>query len=166
MKNIVISVVIMVICVPLNANSQEGRGNLQFHGSGGVSGGAVDPATGEIGLAKVIKNIRLPSHSSKTFGEAVDSYRYFTKKVWKETKSTDAKIYVDFTGWFKKSSLDISTVSSQGIGIKFLVKPDGTYGVVMVSKVELRTDGNIYSEPLPDIQSILNKLYGNKEIKF
>jgi hypothetical protein len=36
----------------------------------------------------------------------------------------------------------------------------------MVSKVELRTDGNIYSEPLPDIQSILNKLYGNKEIKF
>jgi hypothetical protein len=163
-RNIVLTVVILVICLPLNAVSKEEKRGFQFHGSG-VPEKPVNPASGDSGLAKAIKNVKLSNYQSKTFGEAVDSYRYFSKKEWKETYSTNGKVYVDFTGWLKNSPFDTSAVSARGIGIKFLVKADGSYAVVMVSKVEIKTDGNFYSEPLPDISAILNKLYGNIEIK-
>lgn len=157
-------VTIMVICLPLTALAKEEKRGFQFHGNG-IPEKQVDPASGESGLAKVIKNVKLPNFQSKTFGEAVDSYRYFTKKEWKETYSSNGKVYVDFTGWLKSSPFDHSSVSAQGVGIKFLVKSDGNYAVVMVSKIELKTDGYVYSDPLPDISSVLKKLYGNIEIK-
>jgi len=156
---------IMLFCFPLNAVSKEDTRGFQFHGSGAPER-PVNPASGDSGLAKVIRGIKLPNYQSKTFGEAVDSYRYFSKKEWKESSSSNGKVYVDFTGWLKKGLFDATRVSVRGIGIKFLVNPDGSYGVVMVSKVEIKTDGNLYSDPLPDISSILNKLYGNIEIKF
>lgn len=164
-RNILLTVAIMVICAPLNALSKEPIKGFQFHG-GGVPEKPVNPATGEIGLAKVIKNVKLSNYPSKTFGEAVDSYSHFSNRVWKETHSKNGKVYVDFTGWLKNSPFNTSKVSVQGVGIKFLVKSDGNYAVVMVSKVEYKTDGNIYSEPLSDISLILSKLYGNVEIKF
>jgi hypothetical protein len=165
-KNGVLVVAIMVFCIPLNAVSKEPMGGgLQFHRSV-TPDKPVDPATGETGLAKVLKNVKLPSHPSKTFGEAVDSYRYFSKKEWKETHSSNGKVYVDFTGWLKKNSLDFSEVSERGVGIKFLVKPDGNYAVVMVSKLEIKTDGKMFSDPQSDISGILNKLYKNVELKF
>lgn len=163
MRNIVLALVI-VICFPLISASKEPIKGFQFHGSAPEI--KVDPSTGEVGLAKVIKNVKLPNYPSKTFGEAVDSYRYFSKNEWKETSSSYGKVYVDFTGWLKKSIFDLSTVAVQGVGIKFLVKPDGNYAVVMVSKVEIKTDGKMSSEPLLDKSGILDKLYKNVEIKF
>lgn len=165
MRSFVFAVLIAVFCVPLNAVSKEPMRGLQFHGSV-VPEKPVDPATGEIGLAKVIKNVKLHNYPSKTFGEAADSYRYFSKREWKETRSTNGKVYVDFTGWLKKNSLNFSDVSMWGVGIKFLVKSDGNYAVVMVSKVKVKTDGKMYSDPLPDISGILDKLYKNVEITF
>lgn len=165
MKNGVFVVAIFVICFPLNAVSKEPMGGgLQFH-RGGVPEKPVDPATGDSGLAKTIKNVKLPNYQSKTFGEAIGSYHYFSKKEWKETHSLNGSVYVDFTGWLKSSPFDTSSVTARGVGIKFLVKSDGNYAVVMVSKVEIRTDGNVYSEPLSDISAVLNKLYSNVEIK-
>jgi hypothetical protein len=155
----------MLVCFPLSAVSKEPMRGLQFH-SVGVPEKPVDPATGESGLAKVIKNVKLPGHPSKTFGEAVDTYRYFSKKEWKETPSSNGKVYVDFTGWLKKSSLDLSEISIQGVGIKFLVKSDGNYAVVMVSKIEIKTDGKMFSEPLSDKSGVLDKLYKDEKIKF
>jgi hypothetical protein len=163
-RNIVLSVIIMVICLPLTAVSIEGNKNLNYHGSG-VPEKPVKPATGEAGLAKAIRNMKLLNYQAKTFGEAVDSYRYFSKKEWKETSSSNGKVYLDFTGWLKSSLFDISKVSARGVGIKFLVNPDGSYAVVMVSKIIINTDGNVHSDPLPDISAILDKLYGNIEIK-
>lgn len=164
MRNTVLIVVVMLVCVPMSAMSKEGARSYQFHGA--VTETPGNPADGEAGLAKAVKKVKLPNYQSKTFGEAVDSYRYFSKKGWKETHSSNGKVYVDFTGWLKNSPFDTRAVSARGIGIKFLVKSDGNYAVVMVSKVEIRTDGNVYSEPLPDVSTILNKLYGNVEIKF
>lgn len=164
MRNIVLTVAMMVVLLPLNAVSKEPMKDFQFHGKVKTEK-PVDPSTGESGLAKVIKNVKLPNYPSKTFGEAVDSYRYFSKKEWKETPSSNGKVYIDFTGWFNKGWFDTSSASAKGVGIKFLVKSDGSYAVVMVSKVEVKTDGNIYSEPLLDIPGVLNKLYGNVEIK-
>lgn len=163
---------IYFVTVPViegEAATEKSRGVFQFHGSGTpITPG--DLAAGDSGLAKVLKAAKLPHFQSKTFGEAIDGYRFFSKKEWKETASTRGKIYVDFTGWFKKPSFDFSSIkkgiSAQGVGIKFLVTPDGAYGVVMVSQVELKTDGNIYSTPMPDISAVLKKLYGNEEIKF
>lgn len=163
-RKILLSAAIIIICFPLNVVSKEPIRGFQFHGDG-VPEKPVDRSTGDTGLAKVIKNVKLPNFESKTFGEAVDSYRYFAKKEWKETYSSNGKVYVDFTGWLKSSPFDTSSVSAHGVGIKFIVKSDGSYAVVMVSKVELKTDGYLYSDPLPDISSILKKLYGNIEIK-
>jgi hypothetical protein len=160
------------IVVPTNdsrAVPEQAQGGFQFHGSGTpVTPG--DIAAGDSGLAKVLKAAKLPNFPAKTFGEAVDGYRYFSRKEWKETAATRGKIYVDFTGWFKTGLFDFKSlkngISAQGISIKFLVTPDGTYGVVMVSRIELKTDGNIYSTPIPDISGYLKKLYSNEEIKF
>jgi hypothetical protein len=164
-RSFVLALVIIVFSFPSIAVSKEPTGGFQFHGSA-IPEKAVDPSTGEIGLAKAIKGVKLPHYPSKTFGEAADSYRYFSKKEWKETRSTNGKVYVDFTGWLKHTSPDFSDVSMRGVGIKFLVNPDGSYAVVMVSKVELKTDGKIYSDPQPDISGVLSKLYKNVEIKF
>ena len=153
----------------LAANEGRVKGNFQIHGSGEpVATG--DVSKGDSGLPKVLKDVKLPNFKSKTFGEAVDGYRFFTKKEWKETHVKGGKVYVDFTGWYKSNSLDFKAIkggiSARGVGIKFLVKPDGSYGVVMVSKIELKTDGNMYSTPMPDIRGTLKKLYDNVEIIF
>ena len=151
------------------ANEGGGQGGFQIHGSGApvVAG---DVAAGESGLPKVLKSSKLPNFQTKTIGEAVDGYRYFTKREWKETPAKNGKVYVDVTGWYKSNALDVKAlkdgISVQGVGIKFLVTPDGSYGVVMVSKVEIKTDGKMYSTPLPDIHGTLKMLYGNEEIRF
>jgi hypothetical protein len=149
----------------MNALAKDPVKNFQFHG-GGVLVAPVNPSDGESGLAKALKNAKLANYRSKTIGEAVDGYRYFTKREWKETRTSSGKMYVDFTGWFNKSNFDTSSVVQRGVGIKFMVRPDGNYAVVMVSKVEIRTDGVVHSDPLPESSPILNKIYGNTEIKF
>jgi hypothetical protein len=164
-RNIALTVIIIMFCFTIDALSKDPARSFQFH-ENRASEKKLDPIAGETGLAIVIKNVKLPNHKSKTFGEAVDSYRYFSKTEWKETSASNGKYYVDFTGWLKKNTFDTTAVSARGVGIKFLVKTNGSYGVVMVSKVELKTDGNYHSEPMPDISSVLNKLYGNIEIKF
>jgi len=145
------------------------KGGLQVHGSGKpeLEGSA---ATGDSGLAKVIKNAQMPNYPSVTFGKAIDDYRYFTKREWSETRSTNGKIYVDFTGWLKIHFFDFGAIksgtSARAVGIKFLVKPDGSYGIVMVSRVELKTDGVVYSYPTNNLQETLKMIYENKEINF
>jgi hypothetical protein len=52
------------------------------------------------------------------------------------------------------------------VDIKFVVTPDGSFGLAMISRLEAKTDGNIYSYPLEDSKAIIEKIYGNKEIKF
>jgi hypothetical protein len=146
------------------------REGFQVHGSAAPPETPGSLAAGDSGLAKALKAVTLPNYPSMTFGAAVEKYRYFTKREWKETRSSNGKIYVDFTGWLKNHEFDFSSakngISARAVGVKFLVNPDGRYGAVMASRVELKTDGNFYSYPMEDLQGILNKIYENKEIRF
>lgn len=139
--------------------------NLSVHGKAPVGDG-----TEAVGMATVIKKQHLAGYSSTTVGEAIDSYRYFTKKEWSESRNSKGTSYVDFTGWLSTSSTDISSikdrVAARGVQIKFVVYENGSFGVAMVSKVEAKTDGKLYAYPLENSQVILDRIYGNKEIGF
>ena len=171
MRKIVITMVALLAAVPVWA--EQGKMDipaakprqLQVHGP------ALPAKPGEeSGLAGVMKNAKLFNYPAMTIGEAIDGYKYFTKREWKETRSTRGKIYVDFTGWLKKGLFDFSSIkkgiSSRAVGIKFLVNPDGSYGAVMASKVEIKSDGMMNSVPIDDLDGILKKIYANKEIRF
>jgi len=136
-------------------------GSLSPH-SGGVS--SVAP----VGTVGVIKKIKLAGYPETTVGDAFDRYRYFSKKQWSETKSSYGNLYVDFIGYFPTGWFDFDKkkagVSANGVEIKFVVYPNGTYGVAMVSKIEARIDGTIMRYPLPDTKAVLDAIYTNKKI--
>jgi hypothetical protein len=122
------------------------------------------------GFIEVIKQKTLPTYPNKPIGTAFEDYSYFTKREWMETDSANGKFYIDFTGWFDPKKLDAASTKSgitmRGVGFKFLITKDGAFGLVMVSKLETKTDGKSYSYPLEDIKGILGKVFANKEIQF
>ncbi len=76
--------------------------------------------------------------------------------------------YVDFTGWLDEKSLSDAArqegVSARGVGIKFVVYPDGSFKAAMVSKLEMKADGTLLAYPSDDLTGILAKIYENKEL--
>jgi hypothetical protein len=164
-------VILSLAAVPALAGPNEGeitrKNDLGVHGP--ASKTPAKPGD-EPSLARALKKSRLAMYPSKTIGEAFEDYRYFVKREWRETPSVGGRIYVDFTGWFKTGWFDMRAIkeriASRGVGIKFLVNEDGSYGAVMASRVELRNDGKVYSQPLGNLDDILNKIYSNTEIRF
>ena len=120
------------------------------------------------GLVNAIKKGQLVNYQSTTIGNAFDSYKYLTKKEWKSESLKNQYITVDFIGWFESDTLnenDIKAgVTGKGLDVKFVINPDGTYYVIMVSKLEAKSDGKIYGEELKNITDILAKIYANKKI--
>lgn len=118
-------------------------------------------------MIDVLKQQRLANYPSKTIGEAFDRYDHFAKKEWQETHAK-GKTYIDFTGWFPRQVFDMKGVRegtvSEGLAVKFVISPDGTYGVVMISRQILKSDGKVLSYPQTDISRFLNSIYGNKKI--
>ena len=166
-KIVFLMVTIVFAAVPVLA--QQGGANavgskgMQVHGAPVKA----DPNEQQ-GLAGALKKAKLAGFPAKTVGAAFDDYRYFSKREWRETRTVGGKIYVDFTGWFKIGLLESikGGLSSRGIGVKFLVNPDGNWGAVMVSRIEQKTDGMMNNQPIEDLNGILKKIYENKEIKF
>ena len=136
--------------------------NIRVHGEGSTQ--AIN-----VGLIDVLKQQKLGNYASSTIGDAFDKYKFFAKNEWQETH-VKGKTYVDFTGWFKNRPFNINSIkegiTSEGLGVKFVISPDGGFGVVMVSRMIAKTDGKLYSTPLTDISSFLDKVYGNREIHF
>ena len=126
--------------------------------------------SGESAVAEAIKKKTMPAFPSMSIGTALDGYSHFTKHEWKETRTDSEKYYIDCIGWLDTKSMGIASlknsVSQVGVAVKFVVMQDGTFGLAMVSKLEAKTDGNVYSYPLEDAKGILEKIYGNKEIRF
>ncbi len=122
------------------------------------------------GMDNSIKKKKLDNYPAATIGEAFGSYRFFKTKDWKVTQLPSTKTYIDFTGMLKKGLFSFFTmdkgVSKQGIEIKFVVYEDGRFGVAMISKLDVMTDGMIKRYPLSDTKSILDSIYANKEINF
>jgi len=136
--------------------------NIQVHGSG--------KETSKLTMLDMLKKQKLANHPAKTIGQAFDEYRYFTKVAWKEYPAAYAKTYFDLTGRVKKKlfGLDKSWdgVAFRDLEVKFVAKPDGDYGVVMASRIDVKKDGTVVRVPLQDLTGLLDSIYANKEISF
>jgi len=134
----------------------------------GQQGKAADP--GAKGFVDVIKKNKLGGYSNSTIGDALDTYRFFDKREWSESRSTDGKIYVGFWGWLNKGTLDASSakegIAARGVEAKFVIYQDGTYALIMLSKIEAMADGKKFAYPLGDKKRIMDAIYSNKEITF
>jgi hypothetical protein len=138
---------------------------------GGVK---MDPATNNVkrlvGMVGVVQNITLPGYNKMKIGEAFDRYRYFKKREWSETRPENGKYYIIFTGVSPVGWLDLKLkrkgISDKGIEINFYIYPNGTFGVGMVSKIEVGADGKRYSYPVEDSKSIFDAIYANREISY
>lgn len=120
------------------------------------------------GLIDVIKNGKLVNFQSITIGNAFDSYKYLTKKEWKATSLKSHAITVDFTGWFEPGTINDKDkqdgITAKGLNVKFVIEPNGSYYVFMVTKLESKSDGKIYGTELQDNAGILASIYANKKI--
>jgi hypothetical protein len=124
----------------------------------------------KVGIVAAIKGRKLTDFKTLTIGEAFDNYPYFDKRKWKESRTDNGKIYVDFWGWFKDSALDAASkkngVVARGVEVKFVINPDGDFYLAMISRTETSADGTEHDYPIDDKQGILKAIYANKEITF
>jgi hypothetical protein len=121
-----------------------------------------------LGMIEVIKGATLPGYAKMKIGDAMDRYSHFKTKQWREVRSSGGTFYVDFVASAPPRLLDLKSrwagISSSGIEVKFAVYPNGEYGVVMVSKTVVKTDGRTNRYPLPDVKSVLDAIYSNRKI--
>lgn len=124
--------------------------------------------TPNAGLVNAIKNGKLANFKTVTIGSAFDAYKYLTKKEWKAETLKSRHVTVDFTGWFEPGTLNDKDkqdgITSKGLNVKFVIEPNGSYYVFMVTKLEAKSDGKIYGTELQDSAGIIASIYANKKI--
>lgn len=134
------------------------------------SGSAGQAGSAESVVIEAIKKQTFPEFPAMTIGKALDGYIHFTAHEWQGVRTDRGKYYIDCIGWLDTKTMDVANlkngVARQGIGLKFVVLQDNTFSLEMVSRLEARTDGNVYLYPIGDAKGILGKIYGNKEIRF
>jgi hypothetical protein len=168
-KLFVLTLILVAVGSPVFGETVEVGGQPKKQGSSVKVHGEGSTKAIKVGLVDVLKKLKLANYASSTIGDAFNNYKFFARKEWQETH-VKGKTYIDFTGWFKSDHFNISSIregiSLEGLGVKFIISPDGDYGVVMVSRVVAKTDGMLYSYPQTDISGILDKIYANREIRF
>jgi hypothetical protein len=122
-------------------------------------------------LVEAIKKQKFSNLQSNTIGNAFDSYKYFTKKEWKSESLKSGQFMVDFIGWFDPDTLNDKDVkdgiTGRGLDVKFVIEPNGSsFYVLMILKIETKSDDKLYQSQLNDIGSILTNIYANKKIIF
>lgn len=139
-----------------------------LHATSTTSSAAGLPMPATSGMAEAIKGVTLPGYKGKKIGEAFGSYSHFKNKDWRETRGSAGTVYVDFTGSAPARWLDFKAkregISASGIEVKFAIYPNGEYGVVMVSRTVVKTDGKTNRYPLADVKSVLDAIYSNRKI--
>lgn len=138
----------------------------KMHGDDGANSTNIDK------FSEIVRKKSLPDYPAMSIGKAFDSYAFMTKKKWTETRVANGTIYVDFSGWFANKSIDVDSirkgVAAQGLGIKFVIAPQGQFFVAMVSKLEAMTNGTVVSYPVPEsgFKTIFDCIYSDKELAF
>lgn len=117
------------------------------------------------GLVDFIRKQKLVNYPSATIGKAFDAYNHVTTKEWKETSLKNGRATVDFTGWFEPAVLSNADrkdgVSGIGIDVTFMVEPDGSFYVFLISTIEYGLDGNVHRTQSLDTTGVLDKIYAN-----
>ena len=169
-----VSVVILIsLSLALSGCTGKGGQSSQEKHKGGQSKSVhgEPSASGEVvKFIDVLKTKSLPPYPGITIGAAFDGYPYFTRREWSETRANNGKIYIDCVGWFDPKGLDDAAtkggVTGRGVAVKFVITSDGTFGVVMASRLEAKSDGAVSSDPEGDLKGILDRIFGKKEIRF
>jgi hypothetical protein len=144
------------------------KSKLQFHSDMETSS---NPTSGSPVLES-LKNNHLEVSSTKTIGEAFDSYKYSINKEWRETPTDSGPYYIDYIGWFHVSPVSSVAlregVIKRGMEIKFAVHEDGETYIAMASRVDIKSDGMRYTTPLEpaEIKKTVTAIYENREIAF
>lgn len=154
--------------------SQQGESKMQqqVRKTSTVHGAVPSKGVEDLGMVSVVKKQVLEGYASAPVGKAIDGYRFFSKKEWSESSNSKGTYYVDVTGWLDASTIDLASIkegiAARGVQIKFVVYENGAFGVVMVSKVEAKTDGKMYANSLDNskAQQVMNSIYANKELAF
>lgn len=124
----------------------------------------------KLDYVNVVKQQTLLDYPVKTVGAAFDSYSHFAKQEWLVSEGDCGKVYIDYTGWIADKYLEKDAVQrdvvGQGVVVKFVIERTGDFGVVLISKVEKKKDNTISSYPLENKKGMLEKIYGDREIKF
>jgi len=142
--------------------------NKPFHGDLSTADSAVTVTPGVAAL----KNNHLDVSSKKTIGEAFDAYKYAIKKEWRETATKNGPHYIDYICWFNVGPVSYSALKEgivkQGLEIKFVIHEDGVTYIAMASRIDIKSDGMLYTTPLepPEIRKTVTAIYENREITF
>lgn len=166
-------VMFMLLCAAsLAAAACAKQGGETAQAAGGVhkqAPGAVAEAPGK-GMIPVIQGQKLAEYPDRTIGEAFGAYRHFDRKEWKEAKAEGGKFYVDYVGWYKegraRTLAGAGAATVQGVEVKFVIYPDGGFGVAMVSEIALGADGTLAAYPHDDKKKVIDALYADREMKF
>lgn len=120
------------------------------------------------GLIEFIKKQKLVNYPSSTIGNAFDSYKYLLKKEWKLEAQNNGKFTVEFIGLLEPKTLNDNEgkdlVTSKGIIVTFVVEPNGSFYVFMVSTFESHSNGNVSRSQVKDIAGVLADIYANRKI--
>jgi len=141
---------------------------MRFHGDMDTSTSALrdSPVLAEL------KNNHLEVSSTKTIGAAFDAYKHATKKEWRETATENGPYYIDYICWVKVSPVSSAAlkegVVKRALEIKFVIHRDGETYITMASRVDIKSDGMLYTTPLdpPEIKKNVTAIYENREIPF
>jgi len=123
-------------------------------------------------FVNALKKNHLDASPTKTIGEAFDSYKYAIKNEWRETATKGGPYYIDYICWFHVNPISYDAlkegVMKRGLEIKFAVHEDGETYITMVSRIDIKSDGMLYSTPLepPEIKKKVAAIYENREITF
>ena len=119
-------------------------------------------------MVDVVKNSVSDKKKTKSVGKAFDEYPFFTKREWKKTTAQNQTVYVDFVGLLDTKVIDARAkkegVVDMAVDIKFVVKPDGTNFVGMITFYDTKTGGKTYPVPLPAVAGVMNAIYANAEL--
>lgn len=144
-------------------NGKPAKAGRSPHNSGGNE-------SSDFNLVEIIKGKSFEGNKSITIGNAFDGYRYFAKKEWKQSPSSNGKTYIDFVGWYKTGILDAAIGNNhnavKGVEVKFVINRNGEFYVAMVSRIETGADGKLFLYPIENPKSIMDAIYANNEIKF
>jgi hypothetical protein len=141
---------------------------LRFHGDVKTNTSSV-PET--LGIDALKKN-HLEVSTTKTIGEAFDSYTYPITKEWRETPSESGPHYIDYICWFHinpvSSAALMEGVVKRGLEIKFVVRGDGETYIAMATRIDIKSNGMRYNSVIdpPKIKKIVTAIYENREITF
>lgn len=164
---VVLSVLLIAGGLVLGACSKDGteRQAEQRNAVQAQNGGQSASAAGLIGF---IKTQKLVNYQSRTIGTAFETYKYFTKKEWREEALKSGQFAVVFLGWVDPRSLNESDgtgTAPKGLEVRFIVESNGSFYALMTSVVEKGTDGRIYRSRVLDTTTTLTSIYANEKLK-